>query len=540
MDGTMVEAIVRSLKAEGVTHLFGLPGGEVIDLIDAARREGIPFHLTRHEAAAAYMADVVAQLTGRPAACVATVGPGAANLVPGIAHAYLDRAPVLALTGCTTRSQEAVYTHQTIDQRALFRPITKWTADVTPAEAQAIVRKAVRTALSGRPGPVHLDVPLESALQPSAFDPGLPPVGRPNAGAAPWPAVAGAAGLLAAAERPVIIAGQGCLWDGVTDHVVLLAETTGAPVMTTPKAKGVMPEGHPLFLGVAGLGMIMDPFLLQVLREADLVVAAGYEPVEVVRGWLRAWGLGKPTLHIDRLPNVDEYYRAAVELVGDVKGNLEALLPLLTDRRPVWAGRNWAGERRAALAEVTRPAAGSGLSPAAVIQSIHMAVPPTAHVAVDVGAHKILASQLWPAAAPNRFFVSNGLSIMGFGLSAAIAAKLVHPQAPALAIVGDGGFAMAMHEVETAVRLGLGVILCVLNDQELALIKLKQEKKSYPPAATDFGGADYAGIGRAMGAAGETIATPGELERALRDALRREGPTVLDIRVNPAEYRRQM
>lgn len=542
--------IARTLRDAGVRHAFGLPGGEVIDLIAALEGAGIEFVLVGHESSAAIMAEVTAQLTGTPGVCVGTVGPGAANLVPGVAHAWLDRGPVLAFTGALPTGAAGTYTHQALDQGAMFAPVTKWTATLTGGP-QETVRRAIRLACSGRPGPVHLDLPTDMALREAAFDPHLPPVpalrgaGAPDGAAAPGPPggrVAAALSLLAASRRPALVVGLGCLWDEVATEVRDLAHRLGAPVLTTPKAKGVMPESDPLFLGVAGLGMKADGALKQVLAEADLVVAVGFEPVEVVRSWYRPWPTSTPAVHVDRLPNADEYYRADAELLGNVRASLAALLAHLpgTGRQP-WD--DWPAARARLLADL-HPAsggeAGGPLSPARVIAAVRDALPAEAIGVVDVGSHKILAAQLWRTEQPHGFLVSNGLSLMGYGVPAAIAAKLNRPDQPVAAILGDGGFAMAMQEVAVAARHRLNVVLVVFADQALSLIKLKQLGRSLPPVGVDFHGMDHAAAAEAMGGRGMRVGRLAELPGAVAAALEHRGPVVVDVAVDPAEYRMQM
>lgn len=539
---TTAQALAQTLKAWGVKRVFGVPGGSVLTVLEALNQEGIEFVLVKHENNGALMASAHAQLTGSPGVCLATGGPGTINLINGLTHAYLDRAPLLVITGQFSESTIPLITHQRLDQRQLLAPVVKWSAQVDGKNVHGVIEKALRIAVSQRPGPVHVDLAGDVAASPvkGTFSHGKYSVQSPGGPADPAECQR-ASELLQKSKRPVILAGLGVLWDKAHDALLELVDKLKCPVMVTPKAKGVIPADHPQFAGVFGLGMAVDDLLLDVLRQGDLIVTVGYEPVEVVGSWYRPWPEGAPVIHIDGLPNIDGFYRAEAELVGNIGSSLKALLPKIHPSSGDWQGR--AGLLRRELRqrfEESIPSSPTGVSPYELILALGQALPRETLVTCDVGAHKILSSQVWPTFEPGAFLVSNGLSTMGFSLPAAIAAKLHDPQRPLVCLTGDGGLGMVLGEMETAVRLGLGFPIILFVDGSLSLIKVKQEEKEYAPLGVDFGTPDWAGIASSFGARGVKADSIETCLKETLDAIDGQRLTLIEVKIDPGEYRKQM
>ncbi|HLZ47783.1 MAG TPA: thiamine pyrophosphate-binding protein [Candidatus Limnocylindria bacterium] len=522
---TVGRLVGERLRAAGITHVFGHPGGEVVDLLEGFRAAGLEFVLAKQETAAAFMAEAMASSTGRPGACVATLGPGATNLVTGIAHAYLDRAPLIALTGQLPTDRFEIVTHQKLDLRALFAPTTKWQARVSPANAAAVTDRAVQVALRSRRGPVFLeipsDVPAQEAIQ-------IGPNVEWNAGTGAFPdkgSIDAARSLLHDSRRPVLLAGLDALGDDVVVPLRQLVEVWGVPTILSPKAKGLLRDDHPLCVGtIEGLGSAR---LYEWIAERDLVLMVGFDPVEFDRDWtFRA-----PVVHVGPQPNDDGYYPAAVELVGDVPGVLRALAASAAPKDATDTAR-FRDEFRAFV----RPKR-EHLTSQDVLAALRDALPEEALVACDVGYNKSVSIQCWPAYTPRSFFVSNGLSSMGYGLPAAIGLKLAHPDRPVACILGDGGFAMSVAELETAARLGLALTVVVLADEALQQIKAAQERKGFAVTGTTFGALDYRALATAFGADGVEVRTVEACRAAFRDAARSPRVTLVAAHVDPAGYR---
>jgi acetolactate synthase-1/2/3 large subunit len=516
--------IGERLHATGVRHVFGHPGGEVVDLIEGLRQAGLEFVLARHETAAAFMAEAMASSTGTPGACLATLGPGATNLVTGVAHAYLDRAPVIALTGQLPVDRFELVTHQKLDLRALFAPITKWQARVSAANAAAVTERALRVAMRPRRGPVFLevpsDVPSQEAAAAQTTDAAVGPAAAPDGGA-----VHVALALLRKSRRPALLAGLDALDGEVAAPLRHLVEAWSIPAILSPKAKGLLPDDHPLCVGtIEGLGTAR---LYEWIGERDLVLMVGVDPVELDRDWTAP----APLIHVGPLPNDDRFYPAQVELAGDVAASLAALASSAAPKDGADVARFRDEFRR-----FVRPTR-DGLTAQDVLAALRDALPRDALVSCDVGYNKSVAIQCWSAYAPRTFFVSNGLSSMGYGLPAAIGLKLAHPDRAVACILGDGGFAMSLAELETAARLGLAFTVVVLADEALQQIKSAQERKGFVPTGTTFGALDYRALAAAFGADGVEARTVDECRAAFRDATRSTRVTLVGAHVDPAGYR---
>ena len=526
---TVAANVARILRSAGVSYMFGYPGGEVVEFMDEARKEGISFILTRHENAAAFAAGVTGQLTGAPGVCVSTLGPGATNMATGVANAWMDRDPLIAITGQISTSRRDIATHQVMDVNAFYRPITKWSVTLEPGSAAQVMLKCLRIATADRPGPVHVCIPSNIA--------------KADAGPAveeslckwltdqPVPsseAIARAARAISFARRPVIAAGMGVVRSGASGEFVRFAERLGAPVVVAPKAKGAIPEDHPLFAGV--LEMLGDAVVLRLVDSADLIIACGLDVVELDK----PWGFRAPVIHVDTLPNADEYYRAHVEVVGDLHQTLAALGERV-ERAAGWTMDELEDVRRELNDLISRR--GGCMTPLDAVRLIRAKVPRDAIATCDVGAHKFLMGQAWTTYSPNTFLVSNGLSSMGYGIPAAIAAQMLFPERPVVAVVGDGGFGMYMGEIETAVRLGLRMLVVVMSDEHLSLIAMGQEKRGLPQYGVSFTRSDLARVAEGLGAAGYIAEDLRQLDACVDKWLSDRRLTVIQANVDPQAYR---
>ncbi len=535
------DAVAAALVDAGVPRVFGVPGGgSSLDLIAAAHRRGLPFALARHETAAVIMAAVTAELTGRPGAALVTRGPGVANAANGVAHASLDRAPVLLVADGFAGAERAFANHQWFDHAAMLAPVTKAAAKaVEPGAAAGPMAAALLAAsLSAPRGPVLLELSGAAARAPAVL---APPPGTPTAPVPPNAAALEAARrLLAGAERPVLIAGlEAAAAPDACTALRRLLEALGCPGLVTYKAKGVVPDAHPLFAGVFTGGAAEAP----VLAEADLILLAGADPVEFIP---QPWRYAAPVLEIGAAPRAAHYATPSAALHAPLRPALAALAE--GARRGVaWTAREVESHRAAWLARVANgpTAAGGnrGLSPQAVVELAQRACRRAGadpRVAVDAGAHMFPATSFWQASRPGDLLISNGLSTMGFALPAAIAAALHDPVRGALAFTGDGGLLMALGELATAAALGAKLVVVVFNDAALSLIGIKRDERSLPEGALGWPVVDFAAAMRAFGGLALRAATEEEYAAALDRALATPGPALIDVPVDPESYPAQI
>lgn len=527
----VADTLARALAAHGIRQAFGMPGGEVVTLVDALGRAGIAFHLCRHETAGAMMAAAVSTLAGVPGLLVTTLGPGLANAVDGIADAAQERVPLVVITGIVDRPTRALYTHQVVDHAAMLRPVVKASFEIEPGAAARTLARAVALAMTAPMGPVHLELAPGVAASEDRPEP-VVPVTRRVAPEPAGPVLDELAGLIAASERPVILAGFEAARCGAGPGVLALARRCGAPVITTYKGKGLVPETDPCSLGGAGLSPAADAILLDLVRRADLVLLIGYDPIEMRPGWLDPASPGVPVVEITRLPADHGMHVAHLSVDADPAATLEALLPRL-EGQPGWVDASPARTRAALEARF----AGSGaFGPHAVIRAVSAAAGPQAIVTVDSGAHRILLSQLHRTARPLALLQSAGFCTMAAALPLAIGAKLAEPARRVIATLGDGGLEMGLGELATLRDLGLPVTVVVFQDRSLALIALKQQQAGLAPAGVALGETDFAAIARAFGGHGETVTTSEALEAALAAAAGRPGFSLIACRFDADAY----
>lgn len=525
------DAVATRLFEAGCRHAFGMPGGEVLTIVDALERAGIAFHLVKHENAGGFIGEGVHHVDGAPVVLVATVGPGLMNAVNVVANAEQDRVPMVVLTGCLDADEALTYTHQVLDHRAVMAPITKATFTLTAAEADTVADKAVAIACERRAGPVLIDVPIAVADAPCT------PKGRrrvEEASIAPHGVgLEVAREWLAEAKRPVILAGLDVLRDHAEGTLEAFAERFGAPVITTYKAKGVLPEDHALALGGAGLSPLADTHLLPLVAQADLILLVGYDPIEMRPGWREAWDPKvQRVIDIQAVSNRHYMHQAGLSFTCHVGGALSALFDVAPQE--TWADGAPAATKAALAGAFPMDDA---WGPAGVIAEARAVLPASTRVSVDSGAHRILLSQMWECGFPRGLIQSTALCTMGCAVPMAMGLSLADPDTPAVSFVGDGGFLMVAGELTTAADMGLRPIIIVLVDASLALIEKKQRERQLPNAGVDYPAKhDIAGIARAMGGAGVTVRNRAELRAAIEDALAAETFTVIAAEIDRGGY----
>jgi acetolactate synthase-1/2/3 large subunit len=527
---TAAEVLARGLAALGVTRIFGVPGGGAsLEIIAAAAAAGVPFTLARQETAAVMMATATAEVTGRPGVALVSRGPGLSAAATGLAHAGLDRAPVLLLTDGFTQDERGWVTHQVFDQAGLAAPLVRaQTASTGDDVAPCLARLAAAMEGPCR-GPALLELTDAAARRRAA--PGAPPE-RPTLGSPNAASVAAARRLLAASQRPAIIVGlEAC---EASAELRALAEALAAPVLVTYKAKGVLADEDRLFGGVFTGGEAEAA----LLRRADVILLAGADPVEFIP---QPWRYAAPVIDVARFRRPRHYIEPACVLDGPVPASVAALVPAAT--RSVWTEEEIATARAAWRARVAAGAAAGRIGPDLVVSIAAEACAAAGlhpRVTIDAGAHMFSATSLWPARAPGDVLISNGLATMGFALPAAIGAALAEPARRVLAFTGDGGLSMCLGELATAAAAGAAVIVIVFNDGGLSLIDIKKGGRAVPDDALAWPRADFAAVARGLGCDGFRAGTPEEYRDALARALGSQRSAVIDVQIDSSGYPAQI
>jgi acetolactate synthase-1/2/3 large subunit len=524
------DLIVQCLENEGVRYVFGLPGEEILDILDSLLGSPITFIPTRHEQGAAFMADAYGRLTGRAGVCLSTLGPGATNLATGVADANLDRAPLVAISGQAGRDRVHKESHQHVDIVEHLRPLTKWNRRVeTAAVIPEVIRKAFKLAEAEKPGACHIEVPEDVAGE---MVDGTPlSTERPRRPSPDRPALQAAARLIEGASFPLIFAGNGVIRGGASRELRELARSHGIPVVHTFMAKGSMPYDDELCLLSAGLQA--RDYISCGFDKADLVIAVGYDLVEYAP---KHWNPDrkKPIIHIDFTPaEVDSFYQPAVEVVADVREALELLNGLVKGQKDPAPYRTL---KRFILDELDEGSRDDAfpLKPQRILRDLRAQMGRDDILISDVGTHKIWIARVFPAYEPNTVLISNGFAAMGFALPAAISAKLVHPERNVVAVSGDGGFLMNCQELETARRLGLAIVNVIFRDGGYNLIQWKQQTHLGRESGVTFGNPDFVELARAFGAKGYRVESARQLGPILAEALAQTGPSIVDV---PVDYR---
>ncbi len=525
------DLFVRCLENEGVDFIFGIPGEENLDVMDSLIGSPIRFITTRHEQGAAFMADVYGRLTGRAGVCMATLGPGATNLVTGFADANMDRAPIVGIAGQGSTTRMHKESHQVLDLVNLFDPISKYSIQIREPEIVAeIVRKAFKAAEAEKPGGSFIDFP-ENVAEMDAGDKQPLKVQSPRPPVPPRDKIEQAAKCLSEAKYPLVMAGNGVVRAHANDALVAFAEKLNIPVATTFMAKGSMPFSHDLSLGTVGLQA--RDYIACGFDRADVIVCVGYDMIEYHP---HLWNAEKRAkiIHVDMSPaEVDEHYILECGVIGDINEALFRIAEVATPQ-----AESKADSLRATIVDELNAHADNDafpLVPQRIILDLRKALGHEDIVVSDVGAHKMWMARMYQAERPNTCIISNGFAAMGIGLPGAIAAKLAYPKQTAVTVTGDAGFLMNSQEIETALRLGIAIVILVWNDSKYGLIKWHQDRRFGRETQIEFANPDLVRYAESFGAKGYRVEAAADLLPTLERAIVDDTVVVIDCPVDYSE-----
>ena len=530
------DLLVQCLEEEGIEYIFGVPGEENADfMMSLEKSTKIKFILTRHEQGAAFMAEIYGRLTGNPAGCLGTLGPGATNLITGVADSNMDRAPMLVLTGQGSTDRLHKESHQIMDVVSMFRPVTKWAATILNADTiPEIIRKAVRLARSEKPGAVHIELPEDIATLETSKRPMTPRLFRRSV---PDDKITDQAfAMIAAAKRPVIIAGNGCIRRRASKQLRLFCEKTGIGVVSTFMAKGSVDMDAPYCLYTVGLGN--KDLISRAIDDADLVIALGFDMVEYHPQLWNPNG-DKTIIHADFLAaEIDEHYHPEIELIGDLAHAMWMLNERVDAAAPFdFDFANQAACRKAMasdFAEYKDDETVGSIRPQKILWDTREVMGPNDILLSDVGAHKMWIARHYQCHEPNTCLIPNGFCSMGFALPGAIAADIVHPDRRILGIAGDAGFLMNVQEMETARRINSNIVMLVWEDNEYGLIAWKQESHFGHHTDLAFGNPDWIKLADSFGWNGHFVSDSADFATTLDSAFEEAGPSLVVV---PIDYR---
>jgi len=541
------DLLVKCLETEEVEYIFGIPGEENADLMISLLDSKIKFILTRHEQGAAFMADVYGRLTGKVGVCLATLGPGATNLVTGVANANMDRSRLLAITGQKDSHLLHKESHQNMDAITMFKPITKWNWSIRNAKnIPEIVRRAFKIALSEKPGATHIELPQDIAKRKSNIPPIIPQkIRRPKANE---DLIKEAAEIILQAKKPMLFIGNGCVREDASEAIRRFAERTGICSMNTFMAKGVIRDDQERHLRTIGI-KDADHALL-AMKEADVVIAVGLDLVEYSP---ISWNsdLNKTIIHIDFTPSeVYTFYRPEVEIVSDIEHAINAILEEMERQQKqhpesINLPRKDIPETFERIRQEVNTRTESfkndnsyPIQPEKLVVDVRDALDETDIVLSDVGAHKLWISKIYKTYEPNTCIIPNGFCSMGFAVPGAIAAKIVYPDRNIVAMCGDAGFLMNIQELETAARLKIPIIIVIWCDRDLGLISLKQLDEFGKTSHTKFDNPDFVYLAKSFGAIGHHVKSVKEFEEKIQEAkLEKERVTIIAVDVNYSRNR---
>ncbi|MFH1700575.1 MAG: acetolactate synthase large subunit [Candidatus Zixiibacteriota bacterium] len=529
------EIFVNCLKNEGVEYIFGLPGEENIAFLEAVRKSDIKFISTRHEQTAGFMADVWGRLTGKAGVCLATIGPGATNLVTAIADAYLDRSPLVAITGQASTDRLHKESHQHIDIVSMFRPITKWNTQITRGEIiPESVRKAFKIAQTEKPGATHLELPEDIAQCDVKDHCDVIPSRKVRRPAVDYKAASQAVEMIKAAKKPLILCGNGAIRKRASKQLKLFLDKVNIAVTNTFMAKGAARWDYEYNL--LTIGLQARDHVTCAFEEADLIICIGYDLVEYSPQFWNP-NKDKKVIHIDFTEaEVDEYYHPEVELIADIAGTLWELNERFNGTEQDKGA--WAAKYRKLIMndihefdnDVSFPA-----KPQKLIGDIRSVMDDDDILISDVGAHKMWIARMYIAKSPNSCIISNGFASMGIALPGAMAAKIVYPEKKILTVCGDGGFMMNVQDLETAVRLKLPIVIMIWNDNGYGLIEWKQKNQFGHAFGTSVGNPDFVKLAESFGAVGMRAEKTEDVRTMLEKAFTMDKPVVLEVPVDYSE-----
>ena len=533
------ELLVRCLENEGVEYIFGLPGEENLHLLQALKHSSIQFITTRHEQGAAFMADVYGRLTGKAGVCLSTLGPGATNLMTGVADANLDRAPLVAITGQVGTDRMHIESHQYLDLVAMFEPVTKWNKQIVrPDNTPEIVRKAFKVAQTESPGAVHIDLPENIAAAPAEGQP-LRATSTP-APVASEESLQKAAIAISQASNPMILVGNGAIRNRASEEITRFAQRLNIPVTNTFMGKGVLDYTDARSLWTVGLQQ--RDYVACALDESDLIIAIGYDLIEYGPKKWNPQG-DRPIVHIAPTPaEKDSSYIPTVEVVGDISDALHEIGKRIhrPDNSPPDQMNQRFSDLRLEMQENYEQYAddnGFPIKPQKLLYDLRQVLDPEDVVISDVGAHKMWIARHYHCARPNTCLISNGFASMGIAIPGAVAAKLVHPNRKIVAVTGDGGFMMNCQELETAHRLGTAFVTIIFNDGGYGLIEWKQESAYQESSYIKFNNPDFLKLAESMNLKGYRIESAEDFIPTLKEALAQNVSAIVDC---PIDYRENL
>ncbi|MGI4838007.1 MAG: acetolactate synthase large subunit [Janthinobacterium lividum] len=526
------ELVVKCLENEGVEYVFGIPGEENLDLLDSLSRSSIKLILTRHEQPAGFMAATYGRLTGKTGVCLSTLGPGATNLVTAGAYAYLGGMPMMMITGQKPIKKSKQGRFQILDVCGMMAPLTKYTHQLASADnIPSRIREAIRLAEEEKPGSVHLELPEDIAAEFTDSTPIAPSLSRRPV--AEQKAIEAAVAKLQAARSPVLVIGAGANRKMTARVLRQLIEKTGIPFVTTQMGKGVVDERHPRFLGNAALSA--GDFVHRALESADLIVNIGHDVIEkppffMVRG-------GTEVVHISfRSAEVDPVYFPQIEVVGDIANAIWEI------KEKIEVQDSWDFERMLSIREANEAHVALGADdarfpvyPQRLVADLRSVLPSDGIVALDNGVYKLWFARNYKAYMPNTVLLDNALATMGAGLPSAMAARLVHPDTPIVAVCGDGGFMMNSQEIETAVRLKMNLVVIILRDDGYGMIRWKQQQMGFQDFGLDYGNPDFVKYAQSYGAFGHRVESAEAFAPLVTQCLQTPGVHVIDCPVDYSE-----
>lgn len=522
--------VVEALRDLGVKHVFGVPSGGWVDYMEALRQtDGIEFVLATHEGGAGFMADVCGRLSGAPGVCFGTFGPGATNLSTGVGSALLDRSPVIALTDEFAADKRDRIVQMNVDHQAIFKPLTKKTTRLEADRVREIIFDAARVAQEGVPGPVHIGLPQAMSAQVTEAST-IAPLEVRASEAADADKLTQMQTLFAEAKKPVIALGMRAATEGIEESIKALIEKFKVPVVLTPMAKGILAENHPNYAGV--LFHALSDVVGQTHQQADLVVSIGYDEIEFN---YEDWIPNVPVVGVDIVAtDLDtSEYTLALDVVGNITASVNALAATECNEKD-WDLTALAIRKSDMFARMSPK--NDAFGPTAALDILRDKFPQDGIMTCDVGAHIHLIGQKWPTPAFGKQIMTNGWSAMGFALPSAIAAKLTKPDTPVCAVVGDGGFLMTAGELAVAVREKLKIVFVLFTDNDLALIRIKQEKKDNPNYGMTIRRQGTIGGDNIFGVPVIKAYDKAEFGDALLTAFAQEGPVLVEAILNSREY----
>ena len=523
---------VKCLENENVEFIFGIPGEENLDIMDALLDSDIKFITTRHEQGAAYMADVYGRLTGKSGVCLSTLGPGATNLVTGVADANMDNAPLVAIAGQAATTRLHKESHQVVDLVSMFKPITKYATQVlAPETIPEVVRKAFKLAEAEKPGATFIDLP-ENIVEMETDEQPLP-VSANRLTFADKALLRDAAVLVENAKHPLILVGNGAVRSRASEHILAFLSTHKIPVVNTFMAKGIIPFSHEMAMGTAGLQK--GDYENGGFAKADLIICVGFDMVEYHP---HLWNPSRQhtIIHIDtKKSEVDNSYIPEIELIGNIGKNLTGLGEMI--QKPIESTHIDFLLRKAMVDEMNRCRKSDAwpMLPQKIIWDLRTAMKSTDIAISDVGAHKMWMARMFRCDLPNTCIISNGFAGMGIAVPGAIAAKLAYPEKSIVAVTGDAGFMMNSQEIETALRCNAPIVILIWNDSQYGLIEWKQQRRFGRSAYIDFKNPDFVQYAQSFGATGIRIESADQLLPTLQVALKNPTVTIIDCPVDYSE-----